>query len=166
MTHDRELEGCPFCGIALTIREGVNSSGRCDTEGCWMNARKCVVPFDDPRQVKAWNTRATLGVTEAMVEAGARAIMDRNGETEETDNCFGGYMSWRDYADESLACLTAALVSAPPAQARAMALEEAAKGLERMAAVQANGCCDSILREAAEAIRALTLPDAKEEEGR
>ena len=57
MTHT-DLRACPFCGAALRIRNSVNAYGQCETEGCWMNARKVIVPLDDPRQVSDWNTRA------------------------------------------------------------------------------------------------------------
>ena len=57
MTHT-DLRACPFCGAALRIRNSVNAYGHCETEGFWMNARKVIVPLDDPRQVSGWNTRA------------------------------------------------------------------------------------------------------------
>ena len=57
VTHT-DLRACPFCGAALRIRNSVNAYGQCETEGCWMNARKVIVPLDDPRQVSGWNTRA------------------------------------------------------------------------------------------------------------
>ena len=52
------LKPCPFCGEPLHIRSGVNSYGRCETEGCWMSERAITVPLSDPRQVAQWNTRA------------------------------------------------------------------------------------------------------------
>src|SRR5688572_3988981 len=39
----REVEPCPFCGKALSLRGGVNPYGVCDTQGCWMNDRALAV---------------------------------------------------------------------------------------------------------------------------
>lgn len=52
------LKPCPFCGAPLYIRSGVNAYGRCETEGCWLHARKITVPLHDPVQVAAFNIRA------------------------------------------------------------------------------------------------------------
>lgn len=53
-----ELKPCPFCGVSLYIRGGVNPYGRCDTPGCWTQKRGVTIPLDDPSQVEQWNTRA------------------------------------------------------------------------------------------------------------
>ncbi len=69
------LKPCPFCGVALTIRNSVNPSARCDTEGCWMNARMIAIPLDDPRQTTAWDTRtAAQPEREAVLEEAAKAM--------------------------------------------------------------------------------------------
>lgn len=60
-----DLLPCPMCGCDLFIRRGVNPYGRCDTIGCWTNARAVTVPLDDPKQVAAWNTRAKPSTREA-----------------------------------------------------------------------------------------------------
>lgn len=61
---------CPFCGVPLSIRCGVNPYGRCDTSGCWVHECKIIVPLHDPSQVAAWNTRA-------QSEAPLRAEVER-----------------------------------------------------------------------------------------
>lgn len=55
---DIKLKPCPFCGSALTTREGFNPNARCETAGCYMQSRALIVPLDDPRQVEQWNRRA------------------------------------------------------------------------------------------------------------
>lgn len=62
------LGPCPFCAKPMTIRDSVNSYGRCDTEGCWMNARAMTVPFSDPRQVDQWNARTPSNSTAIVAE--------------------------------------------------------------------------------------------------
>lgn len=65
-----ELAACPFCGERLAMRGGVNPYGRCDTQGCWMHARKIMVPLLDPQQVAEWNRRATNPApADGLVEA-------------------------------------------------------------------------------------------------
>ncbi|HYI43699.1 MAG TPA: hypothetical protein VD768_08775 [Sphingomicrobium sp.] len=68
------LEPCPFCGAPLTIRAGVNAYGRCDTEGCWVASRAIIVPFDDPKQVVAWNTRAPTDLERELADHIAEQI--------------------------------------------------------------------------------------------
>lgn len=52
------LEPCPFCQNPLYVDSTVNPLARCETDGCWMNARQLSFPVDDPAQVKTWNMRA------------------------------------------------------------------------------------------------------------
>lgn len=59
-----ELKACPFCTKPLTIRGGRNPYGRCDTDGCWMNARMIVVVMHDPAQVLRREAGATAGTVE------------------------------------------------------------------------------------------------------
>lgn len=59
-----QLKSCPFCAKPLTIRNGVNPYGRCDTEGCWMAEAKIGISCDDPKQVERWNTRPAPAATD------------------------------------------------------------------------------------------------------
>ncbi|MGH8010350.1 MAG: hypothetical protein ACREQ3_25430 [Candidatus Binatia bacterium] len=59
-----ELKPCPFCAKPLTVRNGVNPYGRCDTEGCWMAEAKIGISCDDPKQVERWNTRPAPAATD------------------------------------------------------------------------------------------------------
>lgn len=59
MTSEAELLPCPFCCQPMTISRGLNSHGRCDTKGCFINRISIGVATDEPAQVAAWNTRAT-----------------------------------------------------------------------------------------------------------
>jgi hypothetical protein len=59
MTSEAELLPCPFCCQPMTISKGLNSHGRCDTKGCFINRAALGVATDEPAQVAAWNTRAT-----------------------------------------------------------------------------------------------------------
>jgi hypothetical protein len=70
-----ELKPCPFCGEPLTVGGGCNPYGRCDTENCWMSARRIALPIDDPRQVEAWNTRASPPLPSTGVEDLTRPII-------------------------------------------------------------------------------------------
>jgi len=74
-----ELLPCPFCGMHLTIRGGVNGYGRCETADCWVNARAITVPSDDPTQVAAWNTRSRLSTIEAGPGEPTEARVDTTG---------------------------------------------------------------------------------------
>lgn len=63
-----ELKSCPFCAKPLTVRNGVNPYGRCDTEGCWMAEAKIGISCDDPKQVERWNTRPAPAATDSVGE--------------------------------------------------------------------------------------------------
>ncbi len=63
-----ELKSCPFCAKPLTVRNGVNPYGRCDTEGCWMAEAKIGISCDDPKQVERWNTRPAPAATDTGLE--------------------------------------------------------------------------------------------------
>lgn len=72
-----ELKSCPFCAKPLTVRNGVNSYGRCDTEGCWMAEAKIGISCDDPKQVDRWNTRPAPAATDTGLETvGEQFLID------------------------------------------------------------------------------------------
>ncbi|KAB2762252.1 hypothetical protein F9K98_10450 [Brucella anthropi] len=80
-----ELKSCPFCAKPLTVRNGVNPYGRCDTEGCWMAEAKIGISCDDPKQVERWNTRPTpvatpADATDEMVDAALAVDWDNEDE--------------------------------------------------------------------------------------
>lgn len=83
-----ELKDCPFCGVELFIRTGVNAYGRCETAGCWTHERKATVPLWDLDQVEAWNTRPepsgepggeVILAARALVDGATRTYTARNG---------------------------------------------------------------------------------------
>lgn len=69
-----QLKSCPFCAKPLTIRNGVNPYGRCDTEGCWMAEAKIGISCDDPKQVERWNTRPAPAATDTGLETVAENL--------------------------------------------------------------------------------------------
>jgi hypothetical protein len=82
MADEVKLKACPFCGVPLTVRHSVNPSARCDTPGCWMNARMIAVPLDEPRQVAAWNARTPDPGLLAVIREAREALEPFAGCTE------------------------------------------------------------------------------------
>lgn len=63
-----ELLPCPWCAKPLYIKRGkINPTAYCRTEDCFGRRTSCV-NLDDPRDVAAWNTRASLQLRRALEE--------------------------------------------------------------------------------------------------
>lgn len=184
MTHDRELESRAR-EILNRHCEYMDGLDRGQSNMKTSNALAAVMEALSP----------TLGVTEAMVEAGAREF--GRVEVGHDDPLYKALqpkpetMAAIERIEQANAAGYAALVSAPPAMARAMALEEALTpsaetkaeyiGEFSLTVVDRDEDGEEIYRKVLvpwdaikeimaairqRSARALTLPDAKQEEGR